>query len=191
MGKMPWADRERRRFRKRGGRLLAGLAAYISRIEACSSEADLPAAMKAGRKLRKDLLRFADAQFDFTGTTHPFGRLYESDDGSDNLSLNGLSPSRPVSILLRIDFDASAMQAGSGAVQVDDTVQNNLRIVLEDLRGLVVMTRESDDMLQPVGIYAFLGTGNPVVAQDGSMGPDDVFNAGFDVLYADESHFLQ
>lgn len=73
MGKTPWADRERRRFRKRGGKVLAGLATYISEIEACGGDADLPAVMKAGERLRAGLLKFADAQFDFVGTANPFG----------------------------------------------------------------------------------------------------------------------
>lgn len=183
-------ERRRRRFQKRGGALLGSLATYISTIGSCSGGEDLPTIMRAGSDLLNDLLRFADAQFDFVGTAHPFGGLYGSAHNTEGGSSDPLHD-HTRAILLRADFDTSRMTLQPSEATPGDAIHDALHVILDNLTTVIASARETEDGPEPVAVYAFLGVGEPTGTLPESPTPKDVFSADFEVSYSDESYFLK
>lgn len=112
-----WTPDGATRLREAADALAEAIRAHASTVTAVSGEEGTPEVMAAGSRLLPALLAYADAEFDYTGTSFPLGSLYEFDDDDDDEADE--TPARGVSVLRRSDYavadEEAVMEAGRQA----------------------------------------------------------------------------
>ncbi|MGB2977137.1 MAG: hypothetical protein WBB78_01310 [Propionicimonas sp.] len=115
----PWTEDGAKRVRRAADALTDAIRVHAAAVTRVTSDADEDDVRAAGYQLLPAILAYADAQFDYSGTSFPFGALYEYTDDDHEEEDLGEGPRTGVSILQRRDFpttdEQSVMEAGRQA----------------------------------------------------------------------------
>lgn len=114
------------RFQDEGRRLAREFSRYTESVIRLAAEDRADEILSLGRKLRKKIIRYADAQFDVADTTHPFGRLYEDDEEDAAETPERPSGSR-TTLLVRLDLRVANADEEAGTAELSTVLTNSLR----------------------------------------------------------------
>ncbi|MGC3953960.1 MAG: hypothetical protein QM804_06865 [Propionicimonas sp.] len=102
------ASKKVERFRKEEKRLAKALSKHTEAIIDLAADDSWPEILRLGKKLRKAVLRYAEAQLDVVGTVVPFSPLFAEDEYEDP----GYVPhDGRLAVVMRLDVAPDAVEA--------------------------------------------------------------------------------
>ncbi|GAA3052434.1 hypothetical protein [Actinokineospora globicatena] len=196
---IPWTPDGAARVRAAAAELTAAITAHAEAVAAGTSEKDTEKVFTAGDQLLPALLAYADAQFEYTGTTFPLGPLYDlvDDEEDDEDEEEEEPPSTGVSILQRQDYrvtDAEAVMAAGRAAYLRSWPDDDEATAAEDVSHLgraLYQIGHADgwpklgdvEGLRPVGASVVVVDREDTLGPDEGEWPEDLYAHDGEVLF--------
>lgn len=113
------------RFRDESRRLIKMLGRHTESIIRLAAEDRTGEIVRLGGKLRKKMIRYADAQLDVANTSTPFGCLYEQDEAVDD-EISELDSESRATLLVRVDLIVNDIEGSVDATEFSTVLTKSL-----------------------------------------------------------------